>query len=132
MRGLAIGTGKIPTPHTSPRRFFGTWAGLNECSRLITAVTLKGGGVHKLRTGAHPNGSIRPVPPGDCRINDVPQHLRDLLSFAYKWVIGDDVVSPGLPLRYCVQLCMAYIDQPSQISEPYDLAYSPIGRMALT
>jgi hypothetical protein len=24
-------------------------------------------------------------------INDVPQHLRDLVPFAYKWGIGDDV-----------------------------------------
>jgi hypothetical protein len=41
-------------------------------------------------------------------------------------------VLPGLPLRYCVQLCMAYIDQPSWIPEPYDLASSSIGRTALT
>jgi hypothetical protein len=29
---------------------------------------------------------------------------------------------PRLPLRYCVQLCMTYIDHRSQIPEPYDLA----------
>ena len=29
---------------------------------------------------------------------------------------------PRLLLRYCVQLCMTYIDHPRQIPEPYDLA----------
>jgi len=33
--------------------------------RLIATVTLKGSGVHNFRTGAHANGSIRPLPPGD-------------------------------------------------------------------
>jgi len=33
------------------------------------------------------------------------------------------VVHPRLPRRYPVQLCMSFIDQPTQIPKPYDLFF---------
>jgi len=34
---------------------------------------------------------------------------------------------PRLPRRYCVQLCMSFIEHPRQISEPYDLFVYMVG-----
>ena len=45
-------------------------------------------------------------------------------------VMAKDVTDAGSRGR--VQLCTTYIDQPSQVPEPYDLASFSMGRTALT
>jgi len=39
------------------------------------------------------------------------------------WSLRSEESCPGLPRRYCVQLCMSFIDHARHIPEPYDLFF---------